>query len=161
MMMVDPPKKTIAIFFLLLICSTLILMSSYYNEYSSADIDPPRPRPRRGHQLIKMEPDLDPDPNPDPKPSPSPSQNPCPRDVLKFGICASMVTIPMSRIVIGMPPDMKCCSMVEGLIDMEAAICLCTALKANIMGVVVNLPISLSMIVNNCGKNVPPGYQCP
>ncbi|KAL8227978.1 hypothetical protein R6Q57_015562 [Mikania cordata] len=44
----------------------------------------------------------------------------------------------------------------EGLADLEAAVCLCTAIKANVLGVLkVKLLVALSLVVNSCGKKVP------
>ncbi|KAF8027080.1 hypothetical protein BT93_E0104 [Corymbia citriodora subsp. variegata] len=103
-----------------------------------------------------------------PKPNPSPSRIPnpfsprgasCPRDALKLGVCAKVLNGPVNAVV-GTPPDMPCCSVLEGLLDLEAAVCLCTAIKANILGINLNIPISLSLLVNTCGKNVPSGFQC-
>jgi len=47
-----------------------------------------------------------------------------------------------------------------GLVDLEAAVCLCTAIKANVLGIPLNVPVDLSVILNYCGKNVPRGFQC-
>uniref|UniRef100_A0A5B7BRV8 Putative proline-rich protein DC2.15-like n=1 Tax=Davidia involucrata TaxID=16924 RepID=A0A5B7BRV8_DAVIN len=83
----------------------------------------------------------------------------CPRDVLKFRVCADFLNFLM-HLVMGVPPKKPCCSLVHGLADFEAAVCLCTAIKANIMGIDLNIPISMSLLLNNCGKNVPRGFQC-
>ncbi|KAI4370018.1 hypothetical protein MLD38_018405 [Melastoma candidum] len=83
----------------------------------------------------------------------------CPRDALKLGICAKVLNGPVNA-VIGTPPDMPCCTLLDGLLDLEAAICLCTAIKANILGINLNIPISLSLLVNTCGKKVPSNFQC-
>jgi hypothetical protein len=48
----------------------------------------------------------------------------------------------------------------EGLVDLEAAVCLCTVLKANILGIKLNLPIDLSLVLNHCGRSVPTGFKC-
>ncbi|WZZ73513.1 hypothetical protein YC2023_084883 [Brassica napus] len=37
-----------------------------------------------------------------------------------------------------------------GLVDLEAAVCLCTALKADLLGLKLDVPISLSVILNQC-----------
>ncbi len=65
------------------------------------------------------------------------------------------------NLQLGTPPKQPCCSLIQGLADLEAAVCLCTALKANILGINLNVPIDLSLLVNYCGKNVPSGFQCP
>ncbi|MBA0801749.1 hypothetical protein Gohar_012097 [Gossypium harknessii] len=55
---------------------------------------------------------------------------------------------------------MPCCSLLDGLVDLEAAVCLCTAIKANILGINLNIPVSLSLLLNVCSKNVPSNFQC-
>ncbi|KAL3818208.1 hypothetical protein ACJIZ3_004113 [Penstemon smallii] len=46
------------------------------------------------------------------------------------------------------------------LADLEAAVCLCTAIKAKVLGINLNVPLSLSLLLNVCSKKVPPGFQC-
>jgi len=64
------------------------------------------------------------------------------------------------HLVVGTPPKTPCCSLIEGLVDLEAAICLCTAIKANVLGINLNVPVSLSLLLNYCGKNLPTDFQC-
>ncbi|XP_071723571.1 lipid transfer protein EARLI 1-like isoform X1 [Rutidosis leptorrhynchoides] len=114
----------------------------------------------------------DPRPTPDPNPNPGPNfpgpnpdpnnpypQESCPRDALKLGICANVLGS-LLNVTLGRPPVVPCCSLLEGLVDLEAAICLCTALRANILGINLNLPISLSLLLNVCSRRTPPGFQC-
>nr|GEW42917.1 hypothetical protein [Tanacetum cinerariifolium] len=83
----------------------------------------------------------------------------CPKDTLKFGVCGDWLGL--VHEVIGAQPDSECCSLVKGLADLEAALCLCTAIKANVLGVLkVEVPIALSLLVNSCGKKVPEGFKC-
>lgn len=83
----------------------------------------------------------------------------CPKDTLKFGVCGSWLGLVTE--VIGTKPSKECCALIKGLADLEAALCLCTAVKANVLGVVkVNAPIWLSLLVNACGKKVPDGFVC-
>lgn len=83
----------------------------------------------------------------------------CPRDTLKFGVCGSWLGL--VREVIGTPPSKECCSLIKGLADFEAAVCLCTALKTSLLGVsTVKVPVALSLLLNSCGKNVPQGFVC-
>nr|AFK47889.1 unknown [Medicago truncatula] len=100
-----------------------------------------------------------PNPNPFPYPNPSPSTKSCPRDALKLGVCANLLNGPIGA-VIGSPPEHPCCSILEGLVDLEVAVCLCTAIKANILGIDINIPISLSLILNACEKTPPTDFQC-
>ncbi|KAL8103221.1 hypothetical protein AgCh_027676 [Apium graveolens] len=100
-----------------------------------------------------------PKPKPKPTPTPYPSAGKCPRDALKLGVCADVLNL-VNNVVIGAPPTLPCCSLLEGLVNLEAAVCLCTAIKANILGIKLNLPIALSLVLNNCGKQVPNGFEC-
>jgi len=83
----------------------------------------------------------------------------CPNDTLKLGVCANLLN-DLVHLVIGTPAKTPCCSLIQGLADLEAAVCLCTAIKANILGINLNIPVSLSLLLNYCGKNVPTGFQC-
>ncbi|KAG2660356.1 14 kDa proline-rich protein DC2.15-like [Panicum virgatum] len=82
----------------------------------------------------------------------------CPINALKLGVCADVLGLVQAQV--GAPPALPCCSLLKGLVDLEAAVCLCTAVKANVLGIQLNLPINLSLILNYCGKNVPSGFQC-
>ncbi|XP_008786990.1 14 kDa proline-rich protein DC2.15-like [Phoenix dactylifera] len=98
-------------------------------------------------------------PGPTPKP-PSRSKGKCPIDTLKLGVCANVLN-GLINLNLGKPPKKPCCSLIKGLADLEAAVCLCTALKANILGIKLNIPVDLSLLINYCGKKVPTGFQCP
>ncbi|XP_058104556.1 14 kDa proline-rich protein DC2.15-like [Magnolia sinica] len=124
--------------------------------HSSACPPPPSPKPR-------------PTPNPNPKPTPTPTpsrptptptptRGTCPRDALKLGVCANLLGL--VNVVVGSPPTLPCCSLIQGLADLEAALCLCTAIRANVLGINLNIPVSLSLVLNNCGRKVPSGFEC-
>lgn len=83
----------------------------------------------------------------------------CPRDALKLGVCANLLN-GLVHLVVGTPPKTPCCSLLSGLADLEAAACLCTAIKANILGLNLDVPVSLSLLLNYCGKQVPYGFKC-
>ncbi|KAJ0053816.1 hypothetical protein Pint_00202 [Pistacia integerrima] len=99
-----------------------------------------------------------------PKISPSPPSVPmkpekCPKDKLKFGVCGSWLGLVYE--VVGTKPSKQCCNLIEGLADLEAALCLCTAIKANALGAIkLEVPIALSSVLNSCDKKVPQGFQC-
>ncbi|KAK4365222.1 hypothetical protein RND71_016580 [Anisodus tanguticus] len=105
-------------------------------------------------------------PKPKPKPTPKPCPPPpskdgkCPTDALKLGVCANVLN-GLLNVTLGTPPVKPCCSLIGNLVDLEAAICLCTALKANILGINLNLPISLNLLLNVCSKKAPKGFTCP
>ncbi|EOY24388.1 PREDICTED: 14 kDa proline-rich protein DC2.15 [Theobroma cacao] len=102
---------------------------------------------------------VQPRPNPNPRPTPSPPTKSCPRDALKLGVCAKLLNGTIGGVV-GNPPDTPCCSVLSGLVDLEAAVCLCTAIKANVLGININIPISLSLLINTCGKQLPSDFIC-
>ncbi|KAG7552906.1 Hydrophobic seed protein domain [Arabidopsis thaliana x Arabidopsis arenosa] len=82
----------------------------------------------------------------------------CPRDAIQLGICANVLKL--VDLTLGNPPVKPCCSLVQGLADLEAATCLCTALKVSILGINLNLPINLTALLNVCGKKAPKNFQC-
>lgn len=100
-----------------------------------------------------------PKPIPNPNPTPLAPTKSCPRDALKLGVCANLLN-GVAGALVGTPPDAPCCSVLGGLLDLEAAICLCTAIKANILGINLNIPISLSLLINTCGKQLPSDFIC-
>lgn len=88
---------------------------------------------------------------------PSSSPQKCPKDTLKFGVCGSWLGL--VKEVIGTKPSEECCILLKGLADLEAALCLCTAIKANVLGAVkVKVHVAVSLLVNACGKKVPSGF---
>ncbi|MFS7941571.1 putative bifunctional inhibitor/plant lipid transfer protein/seed storage helical [Helianthus anomalus] len=89
----------------------------------------------------------------------SPPKATCPKDTLKLGVCANLLN-DLVHLVVGTPPKTPCCTLIAGLVDLEAAVCLCTAIKANVLGINLNVPVSLSLLLNYCGKKVPTGFQC-
>nr|GMD82517.1 14 kDa proline-rich protein DC2.15-like [Ipomoea batatas] len=94
-----------------------------------------------------------------PSPFPSSSQGKCPKNALQLGVCSDLLN-DLLHHVLGSPATMPCCSLISGLVDLEAAVCLCTVIKANIIGINFDIPISLNLLINNCGKSVPIGYKC-
>ncbi|GKU88428.1 hypothetical protein SLEP1_g2696 [Rubroshorea leprosula] len=98
-----------------------------------------------------------------PKEAPSPPAVPesgkCPTDTLKFGVCGSWLGLVYE--VVGTKPSKECCTLISGLAELEAALCLCTAIKANALGVIkVKVPIAISLLLNGCGKKIPKGFVC-
>ncbi|XP_057767971.1 putative lipid-binding protein AIR1 [Salvia miltiorrhiza] len=83
----------------------------------------------------------------------------CPRDALKLGVCAKVVGN-LVGVWAGKPPIRQCCSLVEGLVELEAAVCLCTAIRANVLGINLNIPLSLTLLLNACGTTPPIDFTC-
>ncbi|ONI34445.1 hypothetical protein PRUPE_1G482500 [Prunus persica] len=92
-------------------------------------------------------------------PAPAPQPETCPKDTLKLGVCMDLLGL--VNLPVGTPPTSKCCALLEGLADMEAALCLCTVIKNNVLGLVnLEVPVALSLLVSACQKSVPPGFKC-
>ncbi|MCD7470409.1 hypothetical protein HAX54_010277 [Datura stramonium] len=85
-------------------------------------------------------------------------QGMCPTDALKLGVCADLLNL--VNVVVGSPPTLPCCSLIQGLADLEAAVCLCTAIRANVLGINLNVPLTLSLVLNNCGRKPAAGFTC-
>ncbi|XP_039114741.1 36.4 kDa proline-rich protein-like [Dioscorea cayenensis subsp. rotundata] len=103
-----------------------------------------------------------PPPKPKPVPCPPPPKSPagtCPIDVLKLDACVDLLG---GLINIGIGNDTKktCCPVLSGLVDLDAAICLCTTIKAKLLNINILLPIALQLLVD-CEKHAPEGFQCP
>ncbi|CAM8883338.1 unnamed protein product [Rhodiola kirilowii] len=116
---------------------------------------PPSPLPKSPPSPRSKSP-----PSPHPKSPPTPAKATCPRDTLKLGVCGNLLN-DLVHIVIGTPTNTdQCCGLIGGLTDLDAAVCLCTAIKANLLGINLNVPVSLSVLLNYCDKKVPSGFQC-
>ncbi|XVE74042.1 hypothetical protein DITRI_Ditri11bG0167200 [Diplodiscus trichospermus] len=134
------------------VATTALLLSLnlvFFTMVSSTSV--PCPPPPKSHKH--------PPKNPPATTNPPNNAASCPRDALKLGICANLLN-DLIHLVVGTPPKSPCCPLIQGLADLEAAVCLCTALRANILGINLNVPISLSLLLNYCGKGVPSGFQC-
>ncbi|KAL6130698.1 hypothetical protein ACLB2K_069077 [Fragaria x ananassa] len=95
--------------------------------------------------------------SPSSPPSVPKKQAKCPRDTLKFGVCGSWLGLVTE--VVGTKPSEECCTLIKGLADLEAALCLCTAIKANVLGIVkLKVPVAVSLLVNSCGGKVLEGF---
>ncbi|XP_065862298.1 lipid transfer protein EARLI 1-like [Euphorbia lathyris] len=158
-------KTTSLALFLILINLVLFPFMSTYHRGSPS----PSPSPKCMEMATTMQ-NTSPSSSPSPSlyPSPSPKHmakampttvEKFPRDALKLGVCVH-VWSPSLGITIGDPPAKPCCAILFGLFDLEAAICLCTAIKANICGVNMNFPIAFTFLLNVCDIKIPPGYIC-
>ncbi|KAG5034209.1 hypothetical protein AAZX31_04G064100 [Glycine max] len=171
-----------------LLATILVLSLLSYSTFTHANCPPPTPSPKPTPPTpIPTPPTPKPTP-PTPKPTPPtpkptpPTPNPtpptpkpscpppsppsppsnkasCPKDTLKLGACADLLGL--VNIIVGTPPSSQCCALIKGLADLEAALCLCTAIKSNVLGINLNVPVTLSVILSACQKTVPPGFQCP
>ncbi|CAI0470037.1 unnamed protein product, partial [Linum tenue] len=107
---------------------------------------------------------LTPSPSPNPLPRPAACPPPpakkeiCPIDVLKLGACVDLLG-GIVHIGLGDPVVNKCCPVLAGLVEVEAAVCLCTTLKIKALNLNIYVPLALELLIT-CGKSPPPGYTC-
>ncbi|WOL00225.1 14 kDa proline-rich protein DC2.15-like [Canna indica] len=154
-------SKTSAILSLLLLLDLFFTLTSACGYCPGLTPPKPTPTPTPTPKPTPKAPAPKPSPTPSaPKPSPTPSAGgKCPVDTLKLASCSDVLN-GLINIEFGKPPKKPCCGLIEGLDDGEAALCLCTALKANVLGNNLNIPVDLSLLINYCGKKVPAGFQC-
>ncbi|KAI5345175.1 hypothetical protein L3X38_013052 [Prunus dulcis] len=77
-----------------------------------------------------------------------------------IALLLSLNLVFFTTIVVGTLPKTPCCSLIAGLSDVDATVCLCTAIKAKVLGITLNVPVSLSLLLNYCAKSVPTDFQC-
>ncbi|KAK6783168.1 hypothetical protein RDI58_020965 [Solanum bulbocastanum] len=129
------------------IALVLTLNILFFTMVSSTNVPcPPPPHPKPHY--------------PTPTPSTPSSKGKCPKDTLNLNACANLLGDLLHLVIGSSPAKSKCCSLIEGLVDLDAAVCLCTALKANLLGINLNIPLSLNLLLNNCGKYAPKSFQC-
>ncbi|RID62975.1 hypothetical protein BRARA_E02010 [Brassica rapa] len=96
-------------------------------------------------------------PHPHPKP---PTPETCPIDTLKLGACVDVLGGLIHIGLGGSSAKKECCPVLGGLVDLDAAVCLCTTIKAKLLIVDLIIPIALELLID-CGKTPPPGFKCP
>ncbi|KAL6965488.1 hypothetical protein U1Q18_036541 [Sarracenia purpurea var. burkii] len=119
---------------------------------------PPKPKPPKAKPCPPplAPPVLSPPPRP-PSP-PSPAAATCPIDTLKLGACVDVLG-GLVHIGLGDPVANQCCPVLQGLLELEAAVCLCTTLKIKVLNLNIFVPIALQVLIT-CGKSPPPGFTC-
>ncbi|KAF5945084.1 hypothetical protein HYC85_015312 [Camellia sinensis] len=105
---------------------------------------------------------------------PPPDAQTCPIDTLKLGACVDLlgglvhirlgglVNIGLGGLVhigLGDPVADQCCPVLQGLVEIEAAMCLCTTLQLKVLNLNIFVPLALQLLVT-CGKTPPPGFTC-
>ncbi|KAF7810119.1 36.4 kDa proline-rich protein-like [Senna tora] len=83
----------------------------------------------------------------------------CPIDALKLGLCLDVLG-GLVHVGIGNPVENICCPVIQGLLELEAAICLCTVIRLKLLNLNVFLPLALQVLIT-CGLTPPPGFVCP
>uniref|UniRef100_M8B9A0 36.4 kDa proline-rich protein n=1 Tax=Aegilops tauschii TaxID=37682 RepID=M8B9A0_AEGTA len=82
----------------------------------------------------------------------------CPVDSLKIGACVDLLG-GLVHVGLGDPVVNKCCPLLEGLVELEAAVCLCTTIRLKLLNINLVLPLALQLLLT-CGKTPPTGYTC-
>lgn len=93
---------------------------------------------------------------------PPPAPAACPKNALKLSVvCANVLGIPVRQVGGSVnPPRKPCCKLIEGLVDIEVAVCFCTVIKASAFGAKLNFHVSLVMLINYCKKQLPAEFRC-
>ncbi|GAU38988.1 hypothetical protein TSUD_378640 [Trifolium subterraneum] len=102
-----------------------------------------------------------PTPTTPPPPPPTPISRPPPPpscQIGKFNVCVDLLDI--FKVVVGGPRSTPCCQLINGLVGLDASVCVCAALKANILGAILNLNASLRLLLNQCGHAQPTNFIC-
>ncbi|KAL9379960.1 hypothetical protein Peur_028442 [Populus x canadensis] len=101
-----------------------------------------------------------PSPSTTPKVKPPKSKSTCPRDALKLQACANVLNL--AKVLIGEKEKATCCSLIDGLVDLEAAVCLCTRVKADLLGLIkLDIPVAVEILLNECNRKVAEKFKCP
>ncbi|KAF3782376.1 pEARLI1-like lipid transfer protein 2 [Nymphaea thermarum] len=88
------------------------------------------------------------------------SSGQCSVDPLKLGACIDLLHGLLHLVVSHHSSGSHCCPLVKGLADLEAAACLCNAVKADVLGINVGLDAKLNLLADACGRKIPEGYSC-
>ncbi|CAH8351470.1 unnamed protein product [Eruca vesicaria subsp. sativa] len=81
----------------------------------------------------------------------------CPPDQLVVNVCASLLN---GVVDVSLPAGSSpCCPLLSGIVDANAAACLCSAVRANVGNFVnLNIPVAVSFTLNHC--ELPTDFQC-
>jgi hypothetical protein len=82
-------------------------------------------------------------PSPPYSPSPSTPTGKCPVNTLKLLACVDALN-DLVHAVIGTKASDTCCPLLSGVADLDAALCLCTTIKAKALSVSLVLPVAIS-----------------
>ncbi|KAF8715450.1 hypothetical protein HU200_027101 [Digitaria exilis] len=101
-------------------------------------------------------------PPPPPPPATPPSSGNGTCEPLRLRVCSSLLSGLLGGILGGnATSDAQCCSLL-GIAGVDAGVCLCTALRANVLGTLnLNVPLALRLVLSLCGTPAPAGFTCP
>ncbi|ESR43032.1 hypothetical protein CICLE_v10013358mg [Citrus x clementina] len=114
------------------------------SQVSKPPPPPPTVKPTPAPPVVK----------PPPPPPPPTEQQTGPIDALKLGACVDVLG-GLIHIGLGHSAKEKCCPLLQGLADLDAAICLCTAIRVNALKLInLLVPISLQVLVSTTVANI-------
>ncbi|KAK9271638.1 hypothetical protein L1049_002001 [Liquidambar formosana] len=61
---------------------------------------------------------------------------------------------------LGNSVENACCPLLQGLVEVDAAMCLCTTMRRKLINPNRFIPLALQALAT-CGKIPPPGFTCP
>lgn len=84
-------------------------------------------------------------------------QSSCPlANPLSLNVCVDLLGL--VHVVFGNPNTVECCDIINGL-GIDATVCLCTAIHLKVLGLNVDIPLVLKLLVT-CGQELPNGLTC-
>ncbi|CAN1174586.1 36.4 kDa proline-rich protein [Linum perenne] len=92
-------------------------------------------------------------------PTPPATQPTCTIGGLKLGACVDVLG-GLVHVGVGNPVENVCCPVIKGLLELEAALCLCTSIRLKLLNINIFIPLALQALIT-CGKTPPPGFVCP
>nr|GMD52074.1 14 kDa proline-rich protein DC2.15-like [Ipomoea batatas] len=92
-----------------------------------------------------------------PPPPPPPPSNTC-NTTQVLSVCANLINEAV-RANVGIPPSpndpaaRECCPLIQGLVDVQAGLCLCAAVKADVSPIVdVDIDTTVKVVLNVCNR---------
>ncbi|CAL5184034.1 unnamed protein product [Lathyrus oleraceus] len=86
-----------------------------------------------------------------------PAASPPPSNCPNLRVCISLLQN-LLGIVVSPLQSKPCCSLIANLVDLDAALCLCTAIKLTVLGINPNIPLNIALVV--CGRNTSINFVC-
>lgn len=84
-------------------------------------------------------------------------QSSCPlANPVSLNVCVDLLGL--VHVVLGNPNTAECCDIINGL-GVDATVCLCTAIHLKVLGLNVDIPLALKLLVT-CGQHLPNGLTC-
>ncbi|OEL37401.1 hypothetical protein BAE44_0001580 [Dichanthelium oligosanthes] len=96
-------------------------------------------------------------PAPPPPAVPTPSGATCPINMADLNVCVDLLG-GLLNIRLN-APSQPCCTLLQGLANVDAALCVCGVIKV-LNNNLVNIPVNVNVLLNECGMACPPEFTC-